>query len=419
MELPATGPRRDRALAALFALIAAAFRLPRLGLPSEEFFDEVYHAKSALSYLIGQPPIDWVHPPTAKLLIAAGVWLLGYDAWGWRLAPALAGIALAPVFFLLARRVLETERGAVLATVMLLTDGVYLVQSRVAMTNIFAVLFQVGTALFIVRAVTCDPLPIGEMLGTGLCLGLALSTRWTSLFAAAFVGLVFLAVRGRRLVRVRELALMLLTFAALPALIYALSYIPWMRQGHTFLDVVRIQESIWNYHATLSATHPYFSRWYTWPWLYRPTLYYFGVEPPEVGPIRGVIALGNPALWWASVPVTLWALVTGARARDPRRLFCGVGFCCLYLPWGVSPRTLNFSHYLFEAIPYACLSLGALLDRGWDGRFSPFARGHLLLAVLLFLFFFPFLTAIPIPREIFYFQILDGSTPWWWFTTWI
>ena len=69
--------------------------------------------------------------------------------WAWRLAPALAGIALAPIFFLLARRTLPTERAAVLATVLLLTDGVYLVQSRTAMTNIFAVLFQVASALFV------------------------------------------------------------------------------------------------------------------------------------------------------------------------------------------------------------------------------------------------------------------------------
>ena len=80
------------------------------------------------------------------------------------------------------------------------------------------------------------------------------------------------------------------------------------------------------------------------------------------------MAIGNPALWWLSVPVTLWALVTrAARTRDPRRLFAAAGFCCLYLPWGVSPRTLNYGHYLFEAIPYACLSLGMLLDRAWDG----------------------------------------------------
>jgi len=72
LSLPA-GPRRDRALALIFMLVAAVFRLPRLGFPAEEVFDEVYHAKTALQYLQGENPTEWVHPPTAKLLIAIGV----------------------------------------------------------------------------------------------------------------------------------------------------------------------------------------------------------------------------------------------------------------------------------------------------------------------------------------------------------
>ena len=98
-------------------------------------------------------------------------------------------------------------RPAWLATVLLLCDGVYLVQSRIAMTNIFAVLFQVSAALFILRAALAPRLSAPDMLAGGVCLGLALSTRWTSLWAAGFLGLVLLAVRRLRLVKPRELAL--------------------------------------------------------------------------------------------------------------------------------------------------------------------------------------------------------------------
>ena len=66
------------------ALLAALFRLPGLGYPGEEYFDEVYHAKTARQYLNGEAPTEWVHPPTAKLLIAAGVALFGYEPWAWR-----------------------------------------------------------------------------------------------------------------------------------------------------------------------------------------------------------------------------------------------------------------------------------------------------------------------------------------------
>jgi dolichyl-phosphate-mannose--protein O-mannosyl transferase len=413
MALPPPGPRRDLAIALLFTLAAAVFRLPRLGVPGEEVFDEVYHAKTALQYLNGESPTEWVHPPTAKLLIAVGVWLFGYVPWAWRLMPALAGVALAPVFYLLARRVLVTERAAVLATVLLLCDGVYLVQSRIAMTNIFAVLFQVSAALFILRAALRPRLPAPDMAAAGLFLGLALSTRWTSLWAAGFLGLVLLAVRRLRIIKPRELTLTVLAFLVLPVGIYVLSYVPWMRQGHELRELLPLQKAIWRYHADLRATHPYFSRWYTWPLLYRPTWYYFK-QTGET--IRGIVALGNPALWWASVPVTVWALVTGAREKDPRRLFSGLGFCAMYLPWGISPRTLNYSHYLFEAIPYACLSLGGLLDRGGDGKC---ARVYVALVVVLFFFFLPFLIALPIPARWYFHDLGGGVRPWTWFPKWV
>ena len=58
--------RRDLRIALLLALAAAAFRLPRLGFPSEEVFDEVYHARTALQYLRGEPPTEWVRQCLAR-----------------------------------------------------------------------------------------------------------------------------------------------------------------------------------------------------------------------------------------------------------------------------------------------------------------------------------------------------------------
>ncbi|HET8647644.1 MAG TPA: phospholipid carrier-dependent glycosyltransferase [Vicinamibacteria bacterium] len=412
----------------LLAVAAALFRLPWLGLPAAEVFDEVYHAKTALQYLRGEPPIEWVHPPTAKLLIAVGVWAFGYNAWAWRLMPALAGIALAPVFYLLARQVLTRPRAVVLACVLLLCDGVYLVQSRIAMTNIFAVLFQLSSAALVLHAVRKERLPAGVMAAAGLTLGLALSTRWTSLWAWGFLGLVLLVARGRRVLRPREVGLVVLAFAVLPTYVYVLSYLPWMHQQRFALstpggwwtalsELGRLQMAIWRYHATLNATHPYFSAWYTWPWLYRPTWYHFSQQN---GWIRGIVAIGNPALWWASVPITLWALVTGLRERDWRPLLAAGGFLLLYLPWGISPRTLNYSHYLFEAIPYACLSLGLLLDRHWDDAGGgSWARSYVALVVALFFFFYPFLAALPVPQEWYYHRLFHNVRPWTWFSTWV
>lgn len=413
---------RDLRIALALALLAAVFRLPRLHAPAEEYFDEVYHAVSARQYLAGEMPIEWVHPPMAKLLIAAGVWAFGYHPWAWRLMPALFGVALAPLFYLFARRVLATERAALLASVLLLADGVYLVQSRIAMTNIFAVVFQVGAVFLLLRAALLEPLPAGGMLAVGLVLGLALATRWTSLFAMAFMGLVFLALRRLRVFRPRELGLAALAFGVIPLLVYFGSYLPlkevksWQTDKHGLAEVLELQRQVWDYHANLNASHPYFSKWYSWPWLYRPTWYYFKQKDER---IEGIVALGNPPLWWASLPIAVWALAAGRKARDPRLLFAGFGYCALFLPWGIAPRTLNYSHYLFEALPYACLALGTLLDREWDGRFGPLARGYLALVVALFLFFVPFLMGLPVPAWAFGRTLFDDVRPWTWFPRWV
>ena len=121
------------------------------------------------------------------------------------------------------------------------------------------------------------------------------------------------------------------------------------------------------------------------------------------------------------MPVSFWAIITGARARDPRRLFSGLGYFFLYLPWGISPRTLNYSHYLFEAIPYACLSLGTILDLNWDaaGWRRLAARSYLALVVAMYFFFLPFLLALPVPTSWYYFDKLWGWRPWTWFPSWV
>ena len=70
-RLPPPGRQRDLVLGVLLAVAAAAFRLPSLAFPPDEYFDEVYHAKSAREYLAGESPVEWVHPPTAKLFIGS------------------------------------------------------------------------------------------------------------------------------------------------------------------------------------------------------------------------------------------------------------------------------------------------------------------------------------------------------------
>ena len=62
---------RDLRLGLLFAVVAAVFRLPFLAFPTEEYFDEVYHAKSAHQYLAGETPVEWL---LARGLVVSAGW---------------------------------------------------------------------------------------------------------------------------------------------------------------------------------------------------------------------------------------------------------------------------------------------------------------------------------------------------------
>jgi hypothetical protein len=123
----------------------------------------------------------------------------------------------------------------------------------------------------------------------------------------------------------------------------------------------------------------------------------------------------------------IWYRGTGATVTVGQQFTEIVGISYLdFCTWGLSPRTLNYSHYLFEAIPYACLSLGFLADRFWNFAehrvASPLVRGYVILVGVLFLFFLPFLMGLPTPASWYYFEIFgqgSGVRPWTWFPKWV
>ena len=71
--------KRDVALALLFALAIIATRGFRLDHPRDMYFDEVYHARTAMELLAQREPYEWTHPHLAKEIMALGVLAFGGD----------------------------------------------------------------------------------------------------------------------------------------------------------------------------------------------------------------------------------------------------------------------------------------------------------------------------------------------------
>jgi len=380
----------DLIIILILTLFSTLIRIFYLQYPEEMTFDEVYHARAAGEYLRGLHPFEWVHPPLAKLIISVGVSIFGLNSFGWRISALLFGSLFIPVMYILGKSLFGKRSLGILAALLISMDGVFIVQSRVAMTNIFATFFQIASVMFFWLYYQHDVHNENKkraytfFLLSGLFISIALATRWTSAGTLFFIGgaLIWYKFLSKitlsdilsgdfriisNCLNYKELRFWLLalaSFGILPFCIYIISYIPYMLLGHNINDVLNMQVGIFNYHKNLRDPHPYYSEWYTWPFLIRPTWYYF--RDFKDGTLGGIIALGNPAIWWGSLFAVGFVLYKAIKDKMANLLYVGLAFIALYLPWAVSPRIKNYNHYLFEAIPYACLAIVFILGSLWD-----------------------------------------------------
>ena len=135
----------------------------------------------------------------------------------------------------------------------------------------------------------------------------------------------------------------------IPVAIYLASWFPFFLRGqfHSLGDLVAYNQQAYVYHATLTATHPYGSSWFSWPFLYRPVAYYYeyqglGTDAFSGHPlVAGMVNLGNPLIWWASIPAVLALAYFVLRHRSFPAAVILVGFVTQYLPWSRVTRVIS------------------------------------------------------------------------------
>jgi dolichyl-phosphate-mannose--protein O-mannosyl transferase len=145
---------RTKAILVVGVITAAAgfLRLDGLGQPSRKVFDEIYYASDgcwSAGYDYRDCGLDadversWVHPPLGKTMVGWGIDAFGNGAFGWRFSAAVAGtltVALAGALaFLLTTSWLWAGVGALLVG----TEHLLFVQSRIAMLDVFLAMFVV------------------------------------------------------------------------------------------------------------------------------------------------------------------------------------------------------------------------------------------------------------------------------------
>ena len=154
---------------------------------------------------------------------------------------------------------------------------------------------------------------------------------------------------------------------------------------------------MYNYHANLNATHPFESRWYIWLLDLRPLWYYQNSGLPDS--LRGSIAgMGGPVLWLAGLAAVLLILWRQVSARGSR---AGAGVLILYgtqlIPWMLVARCTFLYHYFPSSM--FCLAAVALVLARWrdERRAKRIAAGLLAVSLVLFVWFYPVLSGLPVP----------------------
>jgi dolichyl-phosphate-mannose-protein mannosyltransferase len=401
--------RRRGIVPGLLFLAALALFAPRLTTPDEYIFDEVYHAYTAGQYVAGNADAyvwstkapregvayTWNHPPAGLLGIASGILIWGDNALGWRFTSVLFGAAGIVLTYWLTLR-LAGERGpALLAAGLLLVDGMYFEQSRVAMLDVFGVVFALAALLslhdYLERPAGTAAWPIAR---TGLLLGLALATKWNAAYLSLACGLVVLA-REARLGRRGNLASIPLGLALAPVAVYVAAYVPFFASGHGIAEWIELQKQIYYYHTQLEATHPWSSSFWQWPLAVKPVWYW--VSHLDDGRVANIYAAGNPVLYWGFLPAVLALAVRWWRSKPAALAVLLIGFFGQWLPWALVPR-ITFAYHFLPAVPFGAIALAVVLwppvRRGGVGRVL--ALGYVSLVVLCFVWIYPILTGIPL-----------------------
>ncbi|CEA07486.1 putative dolichyl-phosphate-mannose--protein mannosyltransferase [Arthrobacter saudimassiliensis] len=490
--------RLDRRAAGWIAALAAAvvagiLRFTRLGEPSSLVFDETYYVKDAFSYLqsgyerawpedandsfnSGSPvgPLDEpeyvVHPPVGKWMIALGMHLFGADnAFGWRFGAAAAGCLTVLLVALIAWRMFRSPALGFTAGLLLAVDGHHLVHSRTSLLDVFLTFWIVAGfgALLLDRydgrrrlaarleedvrggapgvSPAWGPWMLWRpwRLAAGLCLGLAVGTKWSALAFVAVFGLmsVLWDVSARRVAGVRLwLPAGVLKdglpafFTLLPAALasYLAAWTGWFRsdgaynrtwagqnpgEGWQWLpaplrSLADYHRSAFVFHNGLGSDHPYESSAWSWLLLGRPTSFHYETYADgdagcaAASCSAAVTSVGNPLIWWAAALCLPLLLLWWLGRRDWRAGAVLAGVAAGYLPWFAFPDRTMFYFYAVSFLPFLVLGLTYVLGLAAGAPEAParrrriglYAVGAYLVAVLLVsAFFVPVWTAEVIP----------------------
>lgn len=403
----------------VLAILAFAFltRLYRVEIPKTYYFDEVYHAVTAKLYARNDPSgyewwhqapepntaIEWLHPPLAKLTQAVGILLFGENSFGWRISSVVFGTAVVYITYLLAKKLLDSGKAALLAAFFASLDGLLLAQSRIAMNDIHVTFFIILS--FYLYLLWKQKKTRMLLLVSGISAGLAASSKWSGVFVIGifFADQILMWLRKWKLPSLMLLVQQVVAWVAIPIIVYFLSFGQFWLQGHTWAQFRELHNQVWYYQTHLKAEHPYQSR--PWQWMLDLRPVWMSVDYTVEGKVGNIYNLGNPIVFLGGLAGMVYILYSLLTKRNDGKyktnmLFLLTAYAVIWMPWFFSPRIMFFYHYT-PAVPLLSIALSLCTIAFLRKRKWKFVGALVIATALLwFAVFYPYITGIPIPAEL-------------------
>ena len=400
----------------------------------EAYFDEIYHARTAYEHVLVMNPYEISHPPLGKVIISIGIHIFGMNPFGWRFMGALSGALILGILYFLLKNMFGKRFIAICGTAVFAFSFMHFTQTRIATIDTYSVLFVLLMFWFMYRYISLDydtpflkTLP--PLLFAGIFFGMGAAAKWTSLYMAPVLALLWLMYQIFRAKATKErgvfgsyllktVLVSIAFFLVIPGIIYYLSYIPYAQAAGVSIFSRQAFDIVWNnqifmftYHAGIEATHPFSSYWWQWVLNLRPILYYLDNYPP--GSRALIAAFGNPLVYWGGLFAIIAMPFAAFRRGDGRAFAIFIAYLFLLAPWFFITR-LTFAYHYFTNTIFLALAIAYVFDHLMERRRGPYKAMILaftILSFLLFALFYPALSGLPAPQWLFQ-NVLR------WFSSW-
>ena len=422
----------------IILVLSIATHFAFFGYPDETVFDEVHFGKFVSGYYTGEYYFD-IHPPLGKLIIAGFAKLFNFKPefnfaeigekfpdkkyLVLRFLPVLAGTLLPVIIFLLILELGLSRIAAFAGGLFIIFENAILTQSRLMLLDPFLLLFGFASFLFYFKSRSALHTARYRVL-MSVFAGLAVSIKWTGLSFIAIPIIIEMweyrmSLSYKNLIRYFKwlisfvgivltvyFSVFLLHFALLPKPGPGDAFMkPGFRDNSIVKNILDLNIEMYRSNQRLTATHPYNSSWYEWPFMVRP-IYYWVKDNARI------YLFGNPVIWWSSTiaiafGIKYLVLSINKRKLDEVLAILFGGYIINLLPFIGIKRVMFLYHYLIALI-FAIMILCYLIDKNKNSRniFTVIVA----VAIAAFIFFAPLSYGLPLSDKSYEARV--------WFSVW-